>query len=106
MSRNSNPFSLQFSFKMPGNTDVSDQSGNTHPRIIDFPVPIPKGSPEIIKEIREKLYQPECQDLTVVDFSDLAQGCKTYVEFIERWVRFPKAVCSVWVQPSMRIEAG
>lgn len=30
---------------------------------------------EIIKAIRKKLYQPDFQDLTVVDFSDLAQGC-------------------------------
>lgn len=26
----------------------------------------------------------EYSDLTVVDFSDLAQGCKTYDEFIEK----------------------
>lgn len=55
--------------------------------IIEFPVPILKGSPDIIKEIREKLYQPDFQDLTVVDFSDLAQGCKTYGEFIEKMRR-------------------
>ena len=71
--------------------DVSDQSGNTHLGIIEFPVPILKGSPEIIKEIREKLYQPEFQDLTVVDFSDLAQGCKTYEEFIEKMGQVPES---------------
>lgn len=64
--------------------DVTDQSGNKHLGIIEFPVPILKGSPEIIKEIREKLYQPEFQDVTVVDFSDLAQSCKTYDEFTEK----------------------
>ena len=37
--------------------------------IIEFPVPILKGSPETIKKIREKLYQPEFQDLSVVDFT-------------------------------------
>lgn len=37
-----------------------------------------------LKEIREKLYQPDFQDLTVVDFSVLAQECKTYDEFIEK----------------------
>ena len=37
-----------------------------------------------LKESREKLYQPDFQDLTVVDFSDLAQECKTYDEFIEK----------------------
>lgn len=36
--------------------DVTDQSGNPHLGIIEFPVPVLKGSPEVIKEIREKLY--------------------------------------------------
>lgn len=62
--------------------DVVDQSGNVHLGIIEFPVPILKGSPEMIKKIRERLYQPEFQELTVVDFTDLAQQCKTYDEFI------------------------
>lgn len=64
--------------------DVMDQSGNKHLGIIEFPVPILKGNAEIMKEIREKLYQPGFEDVTVVDFSDLAQGCKTYDEFIEK----------------------
>ena len=52
--------------------------------IIEFPVPILKGNVDVIKAIREKLYGSEFSDLTVVDFSDLAQGCKTYNEFIEK----------------------
>lgn len=39
---------------------------------------------ETIKAIREKLYAPDFLDLTVVDFADLAQGCKTQDEFIEK----------------------
>lgn len=62
--------------------DVVDKSGNSHLGIIEFPVPVLKGNKKKLKEIREKLYQPEFADLTVVDFSDLAQGCKTYDEFI------------------------
>lgn len=38
--------------------DVIDQSGNLHPGIIEFPVPILKGTPEKIREIRQKLYEP------------------------------------------------
>ena len=51
--------------KMPEvvGADVTDKTGNDHLGIIEFPVP---------------------SDLTVVDFSDLAQGCKTYDEFIEK----------------------
>ncbi len=79
--------------KMPQvvGADVMDQSGNEHLGIIEFPVPILKGSTETIKEIREKLYQPDFQDLTVVDFSDLAQGCKTYDEFIEKMGHVPES---------------
>lgn len=71
--------------------DIADQTGNTHLGIIEFPVPILRGSPEIIKQIREKLYQPDFSDLTVVDFSDLAQGCKAYDEFIEKMGRVPES---------------
>ena len=79
--------------KMPQvvGADVMDQSGNEHLGIIESPVPVLKGSTETIKEIREKLYQPDFRDLTVVDFSDLAQGCKTYDEFIEKMGHVPES---------------
>lgn len=72
--------------KMPEvvGADVRDRSGREHLGIIEFPVPVLRGDAERIKGIREKLYEPEFSDLTVVDFSDLAQGCKTYGEFIEK----------------------
>lgn len=79
--------------KMPEvvGADVTDQSGNEHLGIIEFPVPILKGSPEIMKGIRKKLYQPAFQDVTAVDFSDLAQGCKTYDEYIEKMGQVPES---------------
>lgn len=72
--------------KMPEvvGADVADQSGNAHLGIIEFPVPILKGTPENLKALREKLYAPEFEEVTVVDFSDLAQSCKTYDEFISK----------------------
>ena len=54
--------------------DVADKTGHEHLGIIDFPVPILKGNGESIKAIRERLYGSEFSDVTVVDFSDLAQG--------------------------------
>lgn len=71
--------------------DVADQSVREHLGIIESPVPILRGSPESIKQIREKLYQPDFQDLTVVDFSDLAQGCRTYDEFVEKMGHIPES---------------
>ena len=71
-------------------THVTDQSGNTHLGIIEFPVPILRGSPEILRQLRQSLYQPDFQELTVVDFSDLAQGCKTYDQYQEKMSHTPE----------------
>lgn len=70
--------------KMPEvvGVDVTDQTGRNHMGIIQFPVPIFKGNTDLIREIRQKLYEPDFSDLITVDFSDLAQSCKTYDEFI------------------------
>ena len=71
--------------------DVVDQSGNEHLGIVKFPIPVLKASPGQIKEIRRTLYQPDFQDVTVVDFTDLAQSCKTYVEFIDKMAGISEA---------------
>lgn len=71
--------------------DVADQSGRGHLGIIKIPIPILQGSPEAIRQIREKLYQPEFQDVTAVDFSDIAQGCKDYDEFIKKMGNIPES---------------
>lgn len=71
--------------------DVVDGSGCTHPGIIEFPVPILRGTPETIRALRERLFRPEFQSLTVVDFSDLAQGCRTYGEFIRKMADVPES---------------
>lgn len=70
--------------------DVYDKTGNCHLGITEFPVPILKGNPTLIKELRERLYQPECDELAVVDFSDVAQSCKTYDEFIGKIGNVPE----------------
>ena len=75
---------ITMGMKMPdvvGN-DVLDLEGNAHTGIIQFPVPILKGNTEILKKLRTRLFEPKFSELTVVDFSDLAQGCRTYNEFI------------------------
>ena len=75
---------ITMGMKMPdvvGN-DVLDSEGNPHMGIIQFPVPILKGNTQILKKLRTRLFEPQFSELTVVDFSDLAQGCKTYDEFI------------------------
>lgn len=64
--------------------NVMDKNGHEHLGIIEFPVPILKGNVESIKEVRNKIYDSAFSDLLCVDFSDVAQSCKTYDEFIEK----------------------
>ena len=71
--------------------DVADGSGSVHLGVIGFPVPILRGTGPVIRQIREKLRQPDFQELTAADFSDLAQGCRTYDEFIEKMGRAPES---------------
>ena len=65
---------ITMGMKMPDvvGKDVIDSDGNPHMGIIQFPVPILKGNTEILKSIRTKLFDPQFSELTVVDFSDLA----------------------------------
>lgn len=71
--------------------DVTDRTGNRHLGIIAFPVPILKGAPDTIQAIRQKLFQPEFQDLTAVDFSDLAQSCLTYEDYTTKMAETPES---------------
>lgn len=72
--------------ELPGivGQDVADRTGARHLGIITFPVPILKAAPAALKEIRERLYLPEFADVTAVDFSDMAQGSKTYGEYMDK----------------------
>lgn len=64
--------------------DVSDGTKKKHLGITAFPVPILKGNVQIIKELRSRLYTEEFQQLTVVDFSDVAQSCNDYEDFTKK----------------------
>ncbi len=72
--------------KLPGTVgaDVRDGCGNIHSGIIEFPVPILKASSETLGKLRLSLYGKEYADVTAVDFTDVAQSCKTYDEFIDK----------------------
>lgn len=73
--------------------NVSDNDGYEHLGIIEFPVPILKGSREFIKALRQKLYA-DYSDIVTVDFSDLAQSCKSYSEYIGKMADTPESELS------------
>lgn len=62
--------------------DVRDGSGKMHKGIVVQPLPVLKGDRTKLKALREILYTPDYEDITVVDFSDIAQGCRIYEEYI------------------------
>lgn len=64
--------------------DVFDKNGNMHSGIIQFPVPVLKGNDEIISNIRNRLFYDEFSELAVVDFTELAQSCKTYDGYVSK----------------------
>lgn len=63
---------------------VFDKDQYQHLGIITTPVPILKTTQAKIKEIRQQLYLPDFKDLIVVDFSDVAQSCNIYDEYIAK----------------------
>ncbi len=68
---------------------VTDRDGTEHSGIIEFPVPILAGSKEFINSLRQRLNSADFNDIVTVDFSDLAQGCKTYTEYIGKMAETP-----------------
>lgn len=70
---------ITIGMKMPDvvGADVADKEGNIHMGIIRFPIPVLKCNVEMMNSLWKKLFKKEFSDLTVVDFSDLAQSCKT-----------------------------
>ena len=67
--------------------DVTDAAGAIHPGIIRTPVPVLSGRPETFQTLRRQLAELEFADVAAVDFTDLAQSCRTYGEFIEKMAR-------------------
>lgn len=68
--------------------DLRDQEGGLHRGIICFPIPVLSADGERLRALRR---QAEEARLTAVDFTDLAQGCRTYEEYTEKLSRTPEA---------------
>lgn len=70
--------------------DVLDASGMTHPGIITVPITVLKGDEALLKSLRAKLYEPEYAEMQVVDFSNVAQSCNVYEEYIASVAETPE----------------
>ncbi len=67
--------------------DIADKTGQNHAGIVTFPIPVLQGTAQLLSTIRRRLYEPEFAGITVIDFSDIAQRCKTYAEYRETMSR-------------------
>ena len=65
--------------------DVLDASNHKHLGIVTIPVPILNGSSDALRNLRAQLLHSDFSDVAVVDFSDVAQGCRTYDEYIQKF---------------------
>lgn len=64
--------------------DVTDRSGSSHLGIISVPVPVLCASAARLREIRSTLFQPAFSEVVAVDFSDVAQSCNDYDDYIRK----------------------
>ena len=71
--------------------DVADATDKTHLGIITIPIAMLKESRDNLKSLRERLYGPEFSDLAVVDFSNVAQSCNVYSEYVAKAASIPQA---------------
>lgn len=63
--------------------DARTADGCRHSGVIRFPIPILKSDESGLRALRERLREVTFAGLTVLDFTTLAQGCKTYDAFID-----------------------
>ena len=61
---------------------VTDAAGGMHLGINTVPTTVLQASEERLRELRLRLYEPEYEDLLVVDFSDVAQRIHVYEDYI------------------------
>ncbi len=69
--------------------DVLDQDGHLHHGITQVPIPLLKGSSDLIRSIRGKLLNMNVDNLYFVDFCDVAQQSQHYDEFKARLSQTP-----------------
>jgi len=63
--------------------DIQDASGNMHRGITAQTIPVLGANREQIKEIRDKMFDEAYSDITVIDFSEVAQRSLEYDNYIK-----------------------
>ncbi|MFQ8707039.1 MAG: DUF2000 domain-containing protein [Thomasclavelia sp.] len=63
--------------------DVCDLDNKIHPGIVNIPIPILKANSQLIRELLDKTNN-YLDEISVIDFCDLAQSCKDYEEYTSK----------------------
>lgn len=63
--------------------DTVDADNHTHFGLIQVPVPVLKASAEKVAEIRNKLFEEGFEDISCIDFTNVAQECMTYADYTD-----------------------
>ena len=63
-------------------SDIADADGNLHLGITAQTIPILSASREQVKEIREAMFEPAFAEVAAIDFSEAAQRCLNYEQYI------------------------
>ena len=79
--------------------DETDAAGAIHPGIIRTPVPVLSGRPETFQTLRRQLAELEFADVAAVDFTDLAQSCRTSASSSKKWPAPGRGSCDTWAWP-------
>jgi hypothetical protein len=71
--------------------DILDADGEIHPGITAKAIPILASTRDEIKTIRDRLYRGKDPEIVTVDFSETAQRCLDYDNYINRMANLPCA---------------
>lgn len=61
--------------------DIQDANGNIHIGITAQTIPVLGGSRQQIKDIRDLMFDSSHSEITVIDFSEVAQKCLEYEDY-------------------------
>lgn len=63
--------------------NVYDLENNIHSGIVTLPISILKGNQELIRDLLKKVNNYD-DEIFIIDFSNLAQSCRSYPEYISK----------------------
>ena len=62
--------------------NIQDANGNVHIGITNQTIPVLGGSRQQIKDIRDLMFDSAYSEITAIDFSEVAQKCLEYDDYI------------------------